>query len=164
MTQAEIRARQASELWEEGYSTKEIAHAMGLPRSAIERWIQKWQKMKHAANADQPWHAGMDPITVARLRMGGITTREELIEAWENGDIRPGKPRGIGLVRVKEIHNWITEIDSDVQPPPTKPMIIELTIEARDALRYFSRFKGETASQLVSRLLAEAKAKEQRSN
>ncbi len=159
MTKVEDRCRQAYELNEDGYSIGEIARAMGKPTSAVERWIRQWVKIRQASEAPQPWHAGLDHFTVARLRRAGITSQEELLQAWENGEIQPGTPRGIGLLRMSEIHRWLTSMDSDIRPPPTKPVIFELSAEAREALDYFKRWRGEEGSELVSRLLVEAKAR-----
>lgn len=164
MTKIEVRAKQAYELSEEGYSVDEIARAMGQTSLAIERWIRQWSRMTDTSNDLQSLHAHLDRVTVNRLRMAGITSREELLDAWENGKIEPGKPRGIGVAAIAQIQSLLSMIYAGIQPVPTKPLIVELSIEAQYALKYIKQLKGKDASQVINQLLIEAKEKKQKSD
>ncbi|QFU00980.1 hypothetical protein FIU83_04965 [Halomonas sp. THAF5a] len=154
MSRVETLARQAWQLKEQGYAIDDIADAMGKPTSAIERWISRWIDI---AQQMPPWHEGLNVHTVHCLRKAGITSRDALAEAWESGRIRRGQPSGIGVSRLVELRHWLettgTEIPKAAAP---RAMIIDLTPEAEAALNHLRRRTGQSASQLISRLLVDA--------
>ena len=153
MPQIETLARQAWQLREQGYAIDVIAEVMGKPASAIERWIGRWPEI---AQNVPPWHQGLKPTTVQCLRKAGITSREALIEAWEAGSIKRGQPSGIGVSRWVELRHWLEDKGTEVPLAQPRAMVIDLTPEAEAALNHLRRASGQTASQLVSRLLVEA--------
>ena len=153
MQQIETLARQAWQLRQQGYSIDAIADVMGKPASAIERWIERWPVI---AQQLPPWHEGLNLRVVHCLEKADITSREALIEAWENGSIQRGRPSGIGVSRLVELRKWLEAQGTEVSSAPLRALIIDLTPEAEAALNHLRRATGQTASQLVSRLLVEA--------
>jgi hypothetical protein len=153
MTQIETLARQAWQLRQQGHSIDAIAEAMGRQTSAIERWIGMWTEI---ANRASPWHDGLNIHTVHWLGKAGITSRESLVEAWENGSIRRGQPSGINVSRLEELRRWLEATGTAVPKAPPRAMVIDLTPEAEAALNHLKKVSGQKASQLVSRLLVEA--------
>ncbi len=103
-----------------------------------------------------PWHEGLNIHTVLSLKKVGITSRGALIEAWENGDIKRAQPPGIGVSRLVELQNWLEASGTECPKAPPRTMVIDLSPEAEAALNHLKRVTGQTASQLVSRLLVEA--------
>ena len=152
MAQIETLARQAWQLKEQGYAIDDIADVMGRPTSAIERWIGHWTMI---AQQVPPWHEGLNIQTVLCLKKAGITSREALVEAWENGRIQNGQPSGIGAFRIVELRNWLEATGTEVSQAPPKAMVIDLSPEAEAALNHLKRVTGQNASQLISRLLVE---------
>lgn len=153
MSQIETLARQAWQLREQGFAIDDIADVMGKPTSAIERWIGRWPEI---AQQTPPWHEGLSIRTVHCLREAGITSREALVEAWEKGGIQRGQPPGINVSRLVELRHWLEATGTAVPVTPPRAMIIDLSVEAEAALKHLRKVTGETASQVVSRLLVEA--------
>jgi hypothetical protein len=153
MPHIENFARQAWQLKEQGYAIDDIADVMGRPTSVIERWINHWPEIEQQV---PPWHEGLSTNTVFYLDKAGISSREALIEAWENGDIQRGQPPGIGVSRLVELHNWLAASGTELPKAPPKAMIIDLPPEAEAALNHLRKVTGQTASELISRLLVEA--------
>ncbi|SEL95247.1 hypothetical protein [Halomonas daqiaonensis] len=153
MAQIETLARQAWQLREQGYAINDIANVMGRPTSAIERWIGCWLVI---AGQAPPWHEGLNTHIVLYLKKAGITSREALVAAWENGDIKRGQSSEINVSRLVELRNWLEDSGSEVPEAPPRTMIIDLSPEAEVALNHLKRVTGQPASQLISRLLVEA--------
>ncbi|MDI5922491.1 hypothetical protein QLQ86_17040 [Halomonas sp. LR5S13] len=126
---------------------------MGKPTSAIQLWIGRWPEIAQQA---PPWHEGLSTRTMHCLSEAGITSREALVEAWENGRIQRGQPTGIGVSRLVELRHWLANTGTAFAPAPTKTMIIELSLDAEAALNHLKKASGQNASQLISQLLVEA--------
>lgn len=153
MLRIETLARRAWQLKEQGYSIDDIADVMGRPTSAIERWIVSWNDI---AQQVPPWHEGLNTNTVLCLNKAGITSREALIDAWENGEIKRGRPYGINASRLVELHNWLEASGKELLEAPPRTMVIDLSLEAEAALNHLKNVSGQNASQLINRLLVEA--------
>lgn len=153
MSQIETLARQAWQLKEQGYAIDDIADAMGKPTSAIELWLDRWPEI---AQRVPPWHEGLNTHTVLYLNKAGITSREALIGAWENGDIKRGQPSGINVSRLVELRNWLQSSGNELPEAPPRAMVIDLSPEAEAALNHLKRVSGQNASQVIANLLVEA--------
>ncbi|TLF45434.1 hypothetical protein FEI13_18255 [Halomonas urmiana] len=153
MSQIETLARRAWQLKEQGYAIDDIAALMGKPTSAIERWISRWTEI---ARKVPEWHEGLNIHTVLTLKKAGIESRDDLIKAWENGDIQRGQPPGIGVYRLVELRNWLEASGIEFPKAQPKAMIIDLLPEAEAALNHLKKVSGKTASQVIANLLIEA--------
>ncbi|MCL7942263.1 hypothetical protein M8009_18450 [Halomonas sp. ATCH28] len=153
MLRVETLARRAWQLKEQGYAIDDIADAMGKPASAIELWLGRWPEI---AQQEAPWHEGLSVRTVHCLSEAGIISREALVEAWKNGSIRRGQPTGINVSRLVELQHWLESTGTAVPEASPRAMIIDLPAEAEAALNHLRKVSGETASQVISRLLIEA--------
>lgn len=126
MLHIETLARQAWQLREQGYAIDDIANVMGRSTSAIERWICSWTEI---ADQAPPWHEGLNIYTVHCLEKAGITCREDLVEAWEKGEIQRDQPTGINVSRLVEIRGWLESTDTLVSEALPRAVIIDLPAE-----------------------------------
>lgn len=150
MYRIEDYVRQAGQLSQQGHSVDEIAEVMHRNPKAIERWLVLWEEL---FEQEPPWFKGLDAATVASLRHAGVETREDLVRAWENGEIRVGHPEGIGTVRLAELRQWLEATGEIVKSAGMKAIVVDLTADAEVALLQLERSTGQSASQIISGLL-----------
>lgn len=149
------QARRAWQLCEQGHSIEEIAEHFSCTPQAVERWLLVREEIARQQH-EKPWWDGLDGTTVSILRYAGIRSRADLVKVWESGDIEDGRIHGVGPRRQLEIRRWLAATREHGEVYPPKAMLIELPVEAEDALLTLERKTKHSRSDIISDLLLRA--------
>ncbi|MEC9481704.1 MAG: hypothetical protein UMU75_00070 [Halomonas sp.] len=133
------------------------AYPLPIPSAPLPDGSLSLRHRRSREYLNRQWHAGLSPRVYRSLLANGFRNRAAVLQAWERGDMIPGRYPGIGKQAIAQIRCWLFPRHCGSAPPSRSPRQIAVTLEpdAQEALKRL-KYHDESPQAAINRLLIES--------